>query len=235
MFNVLTVIPARGGSKGIKLKNLKVLQGVSLVGRAVKCSLQTNTERNIILSSDHPKIIEEGKKFGVFSDYIRPEHLSGDLIGDVDVLLDALKFAENNSSQKYDAVMMLQPTSPLRKETDIRDALNIFQNNDFDAIWSASEIDSKYHPRKILNLNESSELKYYHAEGRNIIARQQLSLKYIRNGAFYIINRDKLLETKSLMQEKTFGFSTDSPNISIDTEWDLKLAEFYLQNSLINV
>ena len=229
--NILVVIPARGGSKGIKLKNLKQLLGVSLVGRAIDCAFEIAKKSNVLLSTDHHLILEEAKKHGLSQQYVRPENLSGDFIGDVDVLLDAIHYMENNSSIDFNTVIMLQPTSPLRRTSDIKNALALYFSKSYDAVWSVSECDSKHHPRKILEISQNNNLQYYHEEGNKIIARQQLTKKYVRNGAFYIININKLIDKKSLLLENTYPFITTNINVSIDTEWDLELCEYIMKNN----
>ena len=123
MSNILAVIPARGGSKGIKLKNLKKIGNLSLVAHSIKFLKQFKNIKRIFVSTDHDMIIKECKRFGIDIPFKRPRKISGDLIGDASVLLHALDKCEKFYSEKYDVVLMIQPTSPFRTKSSIDEVL----------------------------------------------------------------------------------------------------------------
>ena len=225
---VLSVIPARGGSKGIKLKNLRSVHGVPLVNLAVKTSLAVSEIDYTFVSTDNDAIISSVEREGISVPTKRPKNLSGDRIGDLEVLSHALKISETLTDQKFDFIVMLQPTSPLRTPEHIQKALEILSSNQLDAVWSVSETDSKSHPLKQLLVNEKDQLSYYDQRGRGIIARQQLAPVYHRNGVVYAITRECLVDQKSIMGANTGSLITKGIHISIDTEWDLKLVEYLL-------
>ena len=123
--NILAIVPARGGSKGIPLKNLKKLGDYSLIARVgltVKKVLEID---RVIVSTDNEKIAKEAEKFGISAPFRRPKSISGDKISDVQVLLHALKKIEKMDKKKYDIILMLQPTSPLRKAIHIKKNIKI--------------------------------------------------------------------------------------------------------------
>lgn len=221
---ILAVVPARGGSKGIRLKNLKKINGKSLIQIVSEVILKSKIFTNAVVSTDNNLIRKEALKFGLDVPFIRPKSLSGDLISDVEVLRHALKKSESFYKVHYDYIMMLQPTSPLRTKKDLLKLASMMNKKKYDAIWTISETDLKFHPLKQLKINGSS-LNYWDSKGKNIIARQQLNPVYHRNGVGYIISRECLVKKNSIKGVKTGFLLVKTPQISIDTLEDLKMAE----------
>lgn len=221
---MLAVVPARGGSKGLPRKNLRELCGVPLVVLAGRVAAQISEIDRAVVSTDSPEIVAVAVEGGLAAPFMRPESLSGDLIGDVDVLLHALEATEKADGTCYDIIVMLQPTSPLRTADEVRSCLHMFAANNADSVWSVSLIDRKYHPLKQLSV-DGNRLSYYDPRGSVIIARQQLDDTYIRNGVAYVLSRDCLTTRRSLMGEHAFACITTAPHISIDTAEDLVRAE----------
>ena len=143
---ILAVVPARGGSKGIKLKNLRKIEGVSLVSKAVKVALSCGYIDEVTVSTDHDEIMRESLLAGAHCPFIRPPELSGDAVADWDVLNHALNELEKNRGCFFDIILMLQPTSPMRTKKNICDAIHMLVDGGFDSVWSVSKTDSKHHP-----------------------------------------------------------------------------------------
>tara|TARA_Y100000816_G_C26108366_1_gene590152 strand:- start:8334 stop:9035 length:702 start_codon:yes stop_codon:yes gene_type:complete len=221
---ILAVVPARGGSKGIRLKNLKKINGKSLIQIVSEVILKSKIFTNAVVSTDNNLIRKEALKFGLDVPFIRPKSLSGDLISDVEVLRHALKKSESFYKVHYDYIMMLQPTSPLRTKKDLLKLASMMNKKKYDAIWTISETDLKFHPLKQLKINDGL-LNYWDSKGKNIIARQQLNPVYHRNGVGYIISRECLVKKNSIKGNKTGFLLVKTPQISIDTLEDLKKAE----------
>lgn len=227
---VLAVVPARGGSKGIKLKNLRPVLGVPMVARAGHVAAEVDCVDRAVVSTDHDRIAEVAAAAGLAAPFRRPEALSGDRIGDLEVLSHALLEMERIDGVRYDIVVMLQPTSPLRRPEDVTRTVQTLVEGSWDAVWTVSETDSKAHPLKQLTVEpKSGWLDYYDPAGRGVIARQQLGPVYHRNGIAYAITRDCLLEQKTIMGSRTGAVVIDRPTISIDTEWDIDLCEFVMR------
>lgn len=224
--SVLAVVPARGGSVGIKLKNLRKIQGIPLVGVVGKVLERINFVDRAIVSTDSEEIAEVAESFGLSAPFRRPENLSGNRIGDWDVLVHALRTMENLDQRQYDIVLMLQPTSPFRTPEHVERCTTKLINDRFDAVWSVSETDSKGHPLKQLLVDESGSLDYYDSDGAKIIARQQLKPVFHRNGVAYAISRECLLDQKTIKGTRTGAIVIDEPLANIDTELDLEWAEF---------
>jgi CMP-N,N'-diacetyllegionaminic acid synthase len=225
---VLVIVPARGGSKGVRLKNIQPVMGVplvTLVGRVVQHL--PYVDRGVV-STDHPEIARISQEAGLDVPFLRPEEISGDIISDVQVLHHALLATEAIDRKTYDIVVMLQPTCPLRKPEQVTACVEKLIQGGFDAVWTISETDSKSHPLKQL-IFADDRVDYYDPRGAAIIARQQLTPVYHRNGAAYAIARECLVEKKSAKGQKTSGVLIAEPLVSIDTPFDFALCEFFLE------
>lgn len=226
---ILAVVMARGGSKGIKFKNLKRINGLSLVAIAAKLLKKIKTIDESIISSDNKKIIEEGRKYGLKKIFKRPYSLSGDIVSDYSVMRHALIKSEKFFKFKFDLILMIQPTSPLRTSRHINECIKLFfKKKDTSSVWSVSKLDTKFHPLKILERRKNF-LKYYHNKASKIIARQQLDTKYFRNGICYVIGRNTILKHKNLLGNKCVPYIMSEKIVNIDTIEDLKQANFYFK------
>jgi len=224
-------VPARGGSKEIKLKNIRPLNGVPLVALVGKIVHQLDYIDRAVVSTDHPEIARIAKGSGLEVPFIRPEAISGDRIPDWPVLHHALNATEEEYNETYDIIVMLQPTSPLRKPEHITMTIEKLIYGNYDAVWTLSEIDSKYHPYKQLTF-ENNQVGYCDNQGAQIVARQQLSPTYFRNGAAYAISRNCLINLQSVKGHKTSAVIINDQMVNIDTEFDFELAEILLKNCI---
>ncbi len=225
---VLAVVPARGGSKGIPLKNLRTVGGVSLVARAGQVTKALGWIDRAVVSTDHEGIAAAAEAAGLGAPFRRPESLSGSLIGDWDMLNHALETMDAMDGVAYDVILMLQPTSPTRTPDDVERTIAALLNGAFDAVWSVSETDSKGHPLKQLTVQPDGSLDYYDPAGAAIVARQQLKPVYHRNGIAYAFTRACIAGQKTIRGRKLGAVVIDRPVANIDTELDLEWCEFLL-------
>ena len=213
---VLIVIPARSGSKGIKNKNLCLCAGESLLRRAVKMAIDLNLNSRIVVSTDSEDYLKHVDDLECSKDFLRTSYLSGDEIGDIEVLTHALHSSEIQYNESYKCISMLQPTSPLRIKKDVLDSINAIINDSWQASFTANKVDLKYHPLKSLIINEDGSSNFYLNEGINIVSRQMLKNTFIRNGACYSITPHCLTKMKSLIGSHSKIIETE-PMVSIDT------------------
>lgn len=222
------MVPARGGSKGIPLKNLRPVLGVPMVALVGSVIADVPAIDRAVVSTDHDEIARVAETAGIAAPFRRPEALSGDRIGDWDVLVHALHEAERLDGVTYDIVVMLQPTSPLRTAAHVQATIAQLVEGEWDSVWTVSMTDSKAHPLKQLTVREG-ELGYYDQAGAGVVARQQLQPLYHRNGIAYAISRNCLLEQRTILGRRAGALVLDGYFVSVDTEWDLALVEFILQ------
>lgn len=226
---ILAVVPARGGSKGVPLKNLRPVLGTPLVGRVGQVVAGVPEIDRAVVSTDHEEIADVAIAHGLDAPFRRPEPIAGDRIGDWDVLHHALLETERLDEKRYDVVVMLQPTSPMRSAEEVRACLAMLVDGAWDAVWTVSTSDSKGHPLKQLVLANDGAMDYYDARGAAIVSRQQLTPVYHRNGVAYAITRACLTEQRSIKGARTGALVLSETHVSIDTEFDLALVEFLMQ------
>lgn len=226
---ILAVVPARGGSKGIKLKNLREIAGRTLVGWVGYVLKQTVLIDRKIISTDHSDIVKEAVNNDIEAPFMRPESLSGDFNSDLEVLTHALLESERFYGERYDVVVMLQPTSPSRSVLQIEQVIKKLVDEEFDAVWTLSKTDLKYHPLKQLSIDESGLMDFFLPEGKLIVARQQLKPVYHRNGLCYAFTRECLLDQGTIKGRKTGAVIIEGKVPNIDTIEDLAFAEKFMQ------
>ena len=167
------------------------------------------------------------KKSNLECIFKRPKKISGDKISDYAVIKHALNAFEKNKKIKIDIILLIQPTSPLRKVKYVKDVIKKIVDKNLDSVWSVSKVNLKFHPLKQLIIKKNG-LFYYNKKGKNIIARQQLSKTYYRNGVVYAISKKSILKNKNLLGKKSSAYIINTPQISIDTLKDLEIASKYI-------
>lgn len=223
---VLAVVPARGGSKGIPLKNLKPLGGKTLLARTLELALEIPELAEICVSTDHQQIKAAAHEYPTVRVVDRPEKLSGDCVADAPVLQHAVTQMESLVDVRFDTVVMLQVTSPLRTTKDIYSCLELISSSQCDAVWSVSPTALHYHPLKQLLIGDGSKLLLYDDKGLAIVARQQLDPVFHRNGCCYALRRDFLMATETLYSKNSSRtIVSEGPRVNIDDESDLLVAE----------
>ncbi|EAL2994992.1 acylneuraminate cytidylyltransferase family protein [Campylobacter jejuni] len=210
----LAIIPARGGSKGIKNKNLVLLNNKPLIYYTIKAALNAKSISKVVVSSDSDEILNYAKSQNV--DILkRPISLAQDDTTSDKVLLHALKFYKD-----YEDVVFLQPTSPLRTNIHIDEAFNLYKNSNANALISVSECDNK-----ILKafIDDNGNLKGICDNKYPFMPRQKLPKTYMSNGAIYIVKSNLFLNNPTFLQEKTSCYIMDEKaSLDIDTTEDLK-------------
>ena len=228
---ILGIIPARAGSKSIKNKNISNLGGKPLIAYTIEAVKKSNLI-NFVVSSDSNKILDISKKYGAKSLILRPKKYAQDKTRSVFLFKYLRKQFEKNF--KFDAIMILQPTSPLRTHTDINRAIKLFKNNKCDSVISVASVGGM-HPARMKYLNkkkyiidpEFSEKK----EGQN---RQELKKIYIKNGAIYLFKKDNLNKNSIKGKKSLAMIMPQHSSINIDTKYDLELAKYFIKKKLKN-
>ena len=133
---------------------MSILDGKPLIYYTIIEALKSKVITDLIVSSDDNEIIEYSKKEGVMAPFYRPKKLSSDYSLSSSVMLHALDFMENRRKKKYDSILMLQPTSPFRKISDLKSCYKILKKDKLDAVWTVTKVSSKFHPIKILKIEK---------------------------------------------------------------------------------
>ncbi len=224
---ILAIVPARGGSKGVPLKNIRPVMGVPLVAMVGHLIQKIPIIDRAVVSTDHPGIARISSESGLAVPFMRPLKLSGDRIGDWDVLQHALLETEKIDGAVYDIVVMLQPTSPMRRPQHVIDTIEKLVREGWDSVWTVTKSDPRFHPLKQLKIIDG-QVEYYDKRGCKIIARQQLDSLYHKDGTAYAMTRECILEQKTIKGIKSGALIIDEEMVSIDNLFDFKIIEFLL-------
>lgn len=222
---ILAVIPARGGSKGIPGKNVKLLSGKPLLAYTSEIALQSKYLSEVILSSEDSHIITVARELGISVPFIRPHALAKDTTPTIDVILHALEWYQARNIF-FDAVCLLQVTSPFRTVAFLESAIEKFTESGCDSLVSVQQVPDEYNPHWTFEVSSEGYLKIATGETIIINRRQELPLAYHRDGSIYITKTEVILQQYSLYG-KSIAF-IESPSeyyVNIDTMDDWEKAE----------
>ncbi len=222
--NYLFIIPARAGSKGIPNKNKKLLNGKPLIAYSIKCALAVSKPKDICISTNDDDIISIATQFGIDIPFKRPEELSTDSASTFDVLKHAVKFYQSKG-KSIDAIVLLQPTSPLRKDNHLKEALALYKSN-IDMVVSVNIASTKL-------VFKENDLGFLDLESNTFYEkRHDTKDKYNYNGAIYIINTNSLMNKKISEFNKIVKYQMDDlSSMDIDTPLDWKIVEYLLSQN----
>jgi CMP-N,N'-diacetyllegionaminic acid synthase len=225
---ILGIIPARGGSKGIPGKNIKKLGGKPLLSFTIASVSESSLLSRCILSSDSEEIIKIGIQLGVEAPFVRPAKFAEDKTPSIEVIQHALSFFIE-SKEYYDAVCLLQPTTPFRNKGLIDEAIRQFISGKYDSLVSVREVPHEFNPHWTFE-EKNGSLKIATGEKKIISRRQDLPKAYHRDGAIYLVKTDVILKQNSLYGD-SIGYieNSGSDYVNLDTEGDWEKAESILK------
>lgn len=216
---VLAVIPARGGSKGIPRKNIKLLGGKPLITWAIECALAVPQIDRVIVSTDDEEIAQVARNAGADIPFLRPAELARDDTQGIMVELHAI-----DQLPRYDYIVRLQPTSPFRSVGDVQTALSLSEQHDGDPVVSLTETDKP--PEWIFRMTADKLLKPVVDTPISSTNRQALQPAYVLNGAVYVGSAVYLKTHKSFLTSDSRGFSMPARrSFDLDTLEDWEIAE----------
>ncbi len=225
---MLGLIPARGGSKGIPGKNIKTLGDKPLIAYTIEAALNSNMLDDVIVSTDSEEIAFIAKQFGAKVPFIRPKHLANDKARSIDAVIHCIEELEKQS-KLYDAICLLQPTSPFRKVGDIDAAIGLFIEKGTDSLVSVIDVPHEYNPHWVFEEDKRGYLKISTGEKTIISRRQDLPSAFIRNGAIYL-TQSEVLKNGSFYGNTTAYYRMQSTgHVNLDTMEDWNKAERIIQ------
>lgn len=226
---ILGVITARGGSKGIPGKNIKLLGGKPLIAYTIEVSKKSKLLSHLIISTDDEEIAMVAGRYGVEVPFMRPREFADDKAPHLPVMKHAIEFMEKQEGIVYDYVVILQPTSPFRTVEDLDGTIQKLIDTKADSAVSVSEIPGGWHPVKIKKLEGDKLLPYCMPEEEGI-RRQDLPVAYKRNGSVYAMKRNIIMVNNRLFGDNVVGFITPKERtVDIDTPVDWVLAEYIFE------
>lgn len=221
---ILAIIPARAGSKGIPDKNIREIAGEPLICWTIRQALKSNLLDKVIVSTDGEKVADISRKAGADVPFMRPKEFAQDHSPTSDVVVHALKFFENQGVL-YDMVAILEPTSPLRKSSDIDNGVDLLcKCPEADSLISVGEVHAE-HPLIVKKI-ENNFVKSYIDNAKKIHQRQQADAAYFPYGVLYLARSLAYVEYRTFYTEKTLPLPIERwQNYEVDDEIDFVIIE----------
>ena len=229
---VLAVVPARGGSKSIPRKNLATLDGRSLISRAAEIAGTLPWVDVRIISSDDEEMIAEGRSAGLEALFVRPPELSADDSTSLDMWRHAWLKTESHYGCQFDVSILLEPTCPLRRTTDIDKTIEALFSGDHLAAATVSRIPAHFSPHKLFEVDKEGHLSSVWENPEEYSIRQKIPPYYSRNGVCYAAYRQAIVDKKTIVSKKCVAVIIDRPVINIDEPLDFAIAEILISKEM---
>jgi CMP-N,N'-diacetyllegionaminic acid synthase len=222
---VLAIIPARGGSKRLLRKNILPIDNHPMIAYSIKAAKEAKLITDWIVSSEDDEILKVAKKYGAKIPFKRPKELATGTVRNIDVVMHALKFMEESTRCKYDIIILLQPTSPIRSSEHIDLAITKLQNSKLSSLASVKGPFQKKDPI-LKRINDNGELVAYSLDSDT----DQREPFYIYNASIYAVKRDYFVRERRLIADKQLPLIMDKyHSIDVDELADMIVAEAYLK------
>ncbi|MEW6235627.1 MAG: acylneuraminate cytidylyltransferase family protein [Candidatus Omnitrophota bacterium] len=231
--HTLAVIPARGGSKGLPRKNVRLLGGIPLIAHTIRAALRSRIER-VVISTDDEEIAKIAKGWGAEVPFLRPLEYAGDSATSLSVLLHTLRFLEEKEEYSPNHVVFLQPTSPFRNARHIDEALDKHLKSGKKSLISVTDV-QEFHPYFMFSIDNASNLEPLFILENRPLRRQDLPAFYRINGAIYISKRsyyDNLTDDAAIFDWASLAaYVMDAPSsVDINDYLDFQKAELMLKH-----
>jgi CMP-N,N'-diacetyllegionaminic acid synthase len=227
--NILGLITARGGSKGIPRKNLADLAGKPLIAWTIEAALESHKLGRVVVSTDDEEIAQVAREWGAEVPFMRPPELAGDRSSHISVIVHAVRWLESHQNTCPDYVMLLQPTSPLRSVEDIDAVIDLAIEKDGDSVVSVCPVNE--HTYLCKQIAPDGRLFDFVLKPEGYLPRQLMPPVYSLNGAIYLVRRNVLIEYNTLYTDRTFAYvMPPERSLDVDTPWDLYVANRILED-----
>jgi N-acylneuraminate cytidylyltransferase/CMP-N,N'-diacetyllegionaminic acid synthase len=234
----LFLITARGQSKGVPKKNLRKLGGISLIGFKAISALRSKYCTRLIVSTDDSEIQEDAQSYGAEVPFTRPAELATDTASSLDVIRHAMAWIETETAERYDAIMLLEPSAPFARSVDFDRAIEMMMEHDASAVigMRETEVSSRY----IAPMEEDGRITQLidQVESTKYVRRQDMRQEFTANGALYLFKWElfKKHGTMYADRERSYGLVMDRyHSVEIDEMIDLHWAEFLVEHEYIDL
>lgn len=234
--NILFIIPARGGSKGVRRKNIRKVGGHPLIWYKITAAKKTIYEKRIIVSTDDNEISLIAQKFGAEVPFMRPSHLSNDTADSMAVVSHAIEWIENNSNVIYNYICLLEPSSPFMPGEWLNDAVNKLYMSNADSMLGMKKVNIN---RVFINtLDKNGGLSHFYEESLKLKStrRQDQIEEYTMNGCFYIVKYEYFKKNKTFHSINSLPYIMPNDySLEIDNEEDLEYANYLIEKGKIDL
>lgn len=222
---IVGLVPARGGSKGIPRKNIRLLCGRPLLHYTSDAALACRSLSRVLLSTEDDEVAAIGRAGGLEVPFLRPTELANDCTPMLPVILHAVAWLETHGEQ-FDAICLLQPTNPLRRPEDIDGCVDLLVRDGADAVVTVLPVPAEHNPHWTYLRGEDGFLRLSTGESEPISRRQDLPAAFHREGSVYVTRRDVLVEGRSLYGQRLAGYPMPAERcVNLDAPEDWERAE----------
>lgn len=226
----LAIIPARGGSKGLPKKNIKMLCGKPLIAWSIEIGMQSAYLDEVMVTTDSQEIADVAQKYGANVPFLRPQELASDTSSSFDAIYHVLEFYKDILKKEFDYVVLLEPTSPLRETSDIDSAIERLMQSNADAIVGICKTEDQ-NPAFLITKNEKNHLVGYQNKEMTVLRRQEIEDVYFFEGTIYVSKTDTLLAKKTFYHETTIGYEVPKyKSLEIDDMDDFVMVEAIMKH-----
>lgn len=230
--SIVAVIPARGGSKGIQRKNLVRIAGRPLIAYAIEAARNAASVERVLISTDDSEIADVARELGAEVPFLRPSELADDTAPMLGVLRHALAWLESQGVA-LEALVLLQPTSPLRTARHVEEAIALFRSAPSSSVVSVVEVPHHFNPVSVMKLSAKGKLTPFFREQAFVTRRQDKPKAYARNGPAVLVCHPDTLRSGELYGESCMPYlMSNKDSLDIDTHEDLVIAEIALRGRL---
>lgn len=233
---VLFVITARGGSKGVPRKNVRILGKIPLIAYNIISAKKCNVDKRIIVSTDDEEIADVGIQYGAEVPFMRPDFLATDTADSMDVVEHAMQWIRKNDIRRYDYVCLLEPSSPFASYKDLDNAFALLTKSGADTLLGMKEVEVS---RKfIYSLDSENKLSYFYDAIKELksVRRQEQPKEYTMNGCMYIAKWDYFDKHKMFHSRNSIPYvMPDEKSIEIDSMLNYKVANFIVESSIVDI
>lgn len=234
---ILGIIPARGGSKSIPRKNIKLFAGKPLIAWSIEIGLKSDILDRLIVSTDDQEIADISKDLGAEIPFLRPAELAEDTTPTLPVIKHAITFLKEKEGYTPDYILLMEATSPYRQTFHLREAVKLIEETGADSVVALGEVPKHFSPFWQFNTNKENKIELFTGGTiKNVVCRrQELPTTYFRNGAFYLFKTNLLFASEpSFYGEDVRGYVIESKySVDIDTLEDWEFAENRLNTSVL--
>ena len=234
--SILVIIAARGGSKGLKNKNIKLLMGKPLIAHTILQAKKWGRATTIVCSTDSKKIAKLSERYGADVPFMRPKYLAGDKVAKTEVLRHALIKCENIYNKVYDIIVDLDVTSPIRKISDLDKCLRLFKKRRPKTLFSVTR--SRRNPYfNMVEERRGGRVSLCKTAGKRVFARQDAPPVYDMNASIYFYSRKYLIDIKdstAISDNSCIYVMDEISRFDIDSVLDFKFIEFLMKERIWN-
>ena len=221
----LAIIPARAGSKGLPGKNIKELCGKPLIAWSIEAGFKSKYLDEVMVTTDSQEIADIAKSYGANIPFLRPDYLASDTATSFDAVKHTIEFYKNELNKEFDYIVLLEPTSPLREDDDIDNAIEQLFNSNADSIVGICKTEDQ-NPAFLIKKDDNGYIYGYENKDMKVLRRQDISDVYFFEGTIYISKTDILLDKQTFYHGKTIGYEVPKyKSLEVDDMDDFIMVE----------